>query len=120
MALVDSLATQDKAQLAGRRLKDVSVYLVFFAYALLLTSLGGALAIVFWLKVALAWKVAAAVSCTFCGVSVFVVFKLLSDTVHAIADLTDLGRSIDQRLERLGSQPIAETEDSLAGERLPA
>ncbi len=118
--LVDSLAIQDKALLAGRRLKDISVYLVFFAYALLLISLGGALAVVFWANLALAWKVAAAVSCAFCGVSVFVVLKLLSDTVQALADLTELGRSVDQRLEQILSQPVTGQADSRANERLPA
>jgi hypothetical protein len=111
---VDSGAAQDLALLAGRRLKDSSVYLLFFGYVLLLMALAAALAIVFWAEVPFAWKALGVASSTFFGVTVFVVFKLISDTVQALADLTDLGRSIDQRLAELGHpdpQRVASKED---------
>jgi hypothetical protein len=114
---LDSSAAQDLALLAGRRLKDSSVYLLFFGYVLLLMSLAAALGIVFWADVPFAWKALGVASSTFFGLTVFVFFKLMSDTVQALSDLTDLGRSIDQRLAELGSggaQPVANQEDRSA------
>jgi hypothetical protein len=86
---------------AAQRLKDISVYLVGFAYLLLLIPilLGGVVAMgTGW---SVSWKAFALLGCALAGVFSFVFLKFMSDAVRAVADLTELGRSIESRLQLL-------------------
>jgi hypothetical protein len=107
----------EMALLAARRLKDISVYLVAFAYALLLLTLGLGLGLALLLDAPPVWRGFALGSGVLLGVVLFVALKAISDTVQALADLTDLGRSLDVRLDALQSQVTAMHADREAEER---
>jgi phage FluMu protein Com len=95
---------QGVAVLAGARLKDVSIYLLGLAYLLLTLALllGGVL--VAGSALAPSWKAFGFLASAMVGVFLFVFLKFLSDAVRALADLADLGRSIDARLQGLVEQ----------------
>jgi phage FluMu protein Com len=94
-------AARGLAALAGRRLKDVSVYVLGMAYLLLATSFVLAGLLVAGTALQPVWKAFAFLGVSLGGVIVFVVLKFTSDSVRALADVTDLLRSIDVRLERV-------------------
>ena len=80
---------------AGQRLHDSSLYLLGFAYLILLMAivLGGALAYA-W-EGPVAQRAAAFLACAVVGLLAFVYLKFMSDAVRALADL---GRAIESRL----------------------
>jgi hypothetical protein len=99
-AAPDGDAARGLAALAGRRLKDVSVYLLAMAYLLLLPALAGAFLLLAG-PLSPVWKAVGFLAASLLGVILFVVLKFTSDGVRALADLTDLLRAVDVRLERL-------------------
>lgn len=101
---VEQGEVQGVAVLAGARLKDVSIYLLGLAYLLLTLALllGGVLVV--GSALAPSWKAFGFLSSAMVGVFLFVFLKFLSDAVRALADLADLGRSIDARLQGLVEQ----------------
>lgn len=101
-----SLAAPDDAArslsvLAGRRLKDVSVYVLALAYVILVLAFLTAGVVAFGTGLEPIWKAFGFLAAATTGVFGFVVLKFSSDLVRALADLTDLLRSIDVRLELL-------------------
>lgn len=95
-ALGSGLAIQ-----AGRRLQDISVYLLGFAYLFLILSLVLALVLVVGTPLSLAWKAVAALSAVLGGILAFVFLKFASDGVRALADATELLRSLEHRVSQL-------------------
>lgn len=100
------------AALAGQRLKDVSTWLAGLGYLILglFVVLGGVFAAGSTLDTA--WKLFGLLGLTLVGVVLFVFLKFLADTTRALADLADLGRSLEARLGALG--------DAVAALRPPA
>jgi hypothetical protein len=95
------LGGHSMALLAARRLKDISVYLLFFAFVLLLLSVGLGVALGVAGGLPGMWSPFAFVAGVFVGVLCFLVFKSLSDTVRALADMTDLARSLEARVNHI-------------------
>lgn len=106
-------APRGLAVLAGRRLKDVSVYILGMAYLLLALAFVAAGILVAGTGVPPVWKAFAFLAIALGGVLLFVLLKFASDSVRALADVTDLLRSIDVRLERIeelqDAQEVAQT-----------
>lgn len=100
-APTDDDAARGLAALAGRRLKDVSVYVLALAYLVLMMAFVSAGLLVVGTGLPPIWKAFGFLAAATAGVVVFVVFKFSSDAVRALADATDLLRSIDVRLERV-------------------
>jgi hypothetical protein len=73
----------------------VSVYLLGFAYLILLLCivLGGVLAV--GLQVSVTWRAVALLGCALVGILTYVYLKFMSDSVRALADL---GRAIESRM----------------------
>ncbi|MCO5171182.1 MAG: hypothetical protein M9894_33170 [Planctomycetes bacterium] len=94
-------AARGLAVLAGRRLKDVSVYVLALAYLVLVLAFVIAGLLVIGTELPPIWKAFGFLAGATTGVVVFVIFKFTSDAVRALADVTDLLRSLDVRLERL-------------------
>lgn len=94
-------AARGLAALAGRRLKDVSVYVLALAYLVLVLAFVAAGLVVVGTGLPPIWKAFGFLAAATSGVVVFVAFKFSSDAVRALADTTDLLRSVDLRLERL-------------------
>lgn len=94
-------AARSISVLAGRRLKDVSVYVLALAYVILVLAFLCAGVVAFGTGLEPIWKAFGFLAAATSGVVVFVVLKFSSDLVRALADLTDLLRSIDVRLELL-------------------
>jgi hypothetical protein len=94
-------AARGLAALAGRRLKDVSVYLLAIAYLVLVLAFATALTVVAGTELQPVWKAFAFLGGATAGVGAFVLLKFASDAVRALADVTDLLRSVDVRLEKL-------------------
>lgn len=103
-ALGSGLAIQ-----AGRRLQDISVYLLGFAYLFLILSLVLALVLVVGTPLSLAWKAVAALSAVLGGILAFVFLKFASDGVRALADATELLRSLEHRVTQLHERDAAES-----------
>jgi hypothetical protein len=108
-------AARGLAALAGRRLKDVSVYVLALAYLVLVLAFVAAGLVVVGTGLPPIWKAFGFLAAATSGVVVFVAFKFSSDAVRALADTTDLLRSVDLRLERLeelveGARTEARTE----------
>lgn len=97
----DDEAARGLAVLAGRRLKDISVYVLALAYFVLVLAFVCAGLLVVGTDLAPIWKAFGFLAAATAGVVVFVVFKFASDSVRALADATDLLRSLDVRLERV-------------------
>lgn len=100
-APTDDDAARGLAVLAGRRLKDVSVYVLALAYFVLMLAFVSAGLLVVGTGLPPIWKAFGFLAAATAGVVVFVVFKFSSDAVRALADATDLLRSVDVRLERV-------------------
>jgi phage FluMu protein Com len=96
------------ALLAGQRLKDISTYLLGLAYLILGLGLLAGLALGFGAEVSIAWRAVGFLSIASAALFVYALLKFLSDAVRALADLTDLGRSIDARLAALAEPEPAE------------
>ncbi|MBX3471980.1 MAG: hypothetical protein KF878_34440 [Planctomycetes bacterium] len=94
-------AARGLAVLAARRLKDVSVYVLAVAYLVLVLAFVIAGLLVIGTELPPIWKAFGFLAGATAGVVVFVVLKFTSDAVRALADVTDLLRSLDVRLERL-------------------
>jgi hypothetical protein len=94
-------AARSLSVLAGRRLKDVSVYVLALAYVILVLAFLIAGVVAFGTGLEPIWKAFGFLAAATTGVVVFVSLKFSSDLVRALADLTDLLRSIDVRLELL-------------------
>lgn len=94
-------AARSLSVLAGRRLKDVSVYVLALAYVVLVLAFLTAGVVAFGTGLEPIWKAFGFLAAATTGVFGFVVLKFSSDLVRALADLTDLLRSIDVRLELL-------------------
>jgi hypothetical protein len=109
----------DLALMAARRLKDVSVYLLAFAYLLLLIPVVLGFCLFMWAGLPGLWGGFAFGTGVFVGATVFIVFKYMSDTVRALADLTDLQRGVDARLADLQrvAEAIAVKPDMSDGDR---
>ncbi len=107
----DDDAARGLAALAGRRLKDVSVYVLALAYLVLVLAFVCAGLLVAGTGLPPIWKAFGFLAAATAGVIVFVVFKFSSDAVRALADATDLLRSVDVRLER-----VEETLEPRAGD----
>lgn len=107
------LGSHHMAILASRRLKDISVYLLFFAFVLLIlaVSLGVMLSVGGGLPGM--WSPFAMVAGMFLGVLCFLFFKFMSDTVRALADLCDLARSLETQVSQIADQ--LEREQDLEG-----
>lgn len=103
------LGGHSMALLAARRLKDISVYLLFFAFVLLLLSVGLGVALGVAGGLPGMWAPFAFVSGVFVGVLCFLFFKFMSDTVRALADITDLARSLEARVSHMAD--LLERED---------
>lgn len=97
---------------AGQRLHDSSLYLLGFAYLLLLLTvlLGGALAYA-W-EGPVAQRAAWFLGCAVVGLLAFVYLKFMSDAVRALADL---GRAIESRMS-LVVEKLEDMETIDAGE----
>ena len=95
------LGGHSMALLAARRLKDISVYLLFFAFVLLLLPVGLGVALVVAGELPGIWSSFAFVAGVFIGVLCFLFFKFMSDTVRALADITDLARSLEARVNHM-------------------
>ena len=89
------------ALLAARRLKDISVYLLFFAFLLAILSSGLGVLLGVWGDLPGVWAPFAIVSGVFLGLLCFLFFKFMSDTVRALADLSDLARSLEVRMSHM-------------------
>ncbi|MGE0713291.1 MAG: hypothetical protein AB7N76_35580 [Planctomycetota bacterium] len=100
------------ALLAARRLKDISVYLLFFAFLLLTLAVGLGAALGVWGKLPGIWGPFAFVAGAFVGVLSFLFFKFMSDTVRALADLSDLARSLEVRVGHM-SELLEQHADTL-------
>lgn len=98
-SLLPDDAARSLSVLAGRRLKDVSVYVLALAYVILVLAFLIAGVVAFGTGLEPIWKAFGFLAAATTGVVVFVVLKFSSDLVRALADLTDLLRSIDVRLE---------------------
>lgn len=83
---------------AARRLQDISVYLLGFAYMFLILALVLALILVVGTELALAWKGVAVVASVFVGLLAYIFLKFASDAVRALADATELLRSVEHRV----------------------
>lgn len=94
-------AARGLAVLAGRRLKDVSVYVLALAYLVLVLAFVSAALLVVGTALEPILKAFGFLAAATAGVIVFVAFKFASDAVRALADVTDLLRSIDVRLEQV-------------------
>lgn len=97
------------AILATRRLKDISVYLLVAAYLFPALALAPAVLVVFAGQPGI-WSAIAFLLGSLVGVFAFIFFKFMSDTVRALADVTDLARTIDGRLAVL-TEPIVIYDD---------
>lgn len=95
------LGNHSMALLASRRLKDISVYLLFFAFVLLLLSVGLGVALGVGGGLPGMWAPFAFVAGVFVGVLCFLFFKFMSDTVRALADITDLARNLEARVTQM-------------------
>jgi len=104
-------APHNNALLATRRLKDVSVYLLAFAYLLPLLALAPAVVLAVFGRLPGLWGVFSFLTGALLAVLCFVFFKWLSDAARALADFGDLARSIDSRLGHL--QALHDTDDSV-------
>lgn len=91
------------AALAGQRLKDVSTYLLAGAFLHLAAAITLGVAFAVGSTLSLPWKLFGVLAGALVGLSMYLFLKFLSDAMRALADLADLGRSIDARLERLES-----------------
>jgi pilus assembly protein TadC len=89
---------QHMALLAARRLRDISLYLLFFAFLLLTMAVGLGVSMALWGQLPGAWGPFSFVAGAFVGVLTFLFFKFMSDTVRALADLCDLARGLDVRV----------------------
>lgn len=107
------LGGHSMALLAARRLKDISVYLLFFAFVLLLLSVGLGVALGVGGGLPGMWAPFAFVSGVFVGVLCFLFFKFMSDTVRALADMTDLARSLEARVNHMAD--LLERDDGPEG-----
>jgi len=107
-APIESLGRHGVGLITARRLRDISVYMLAFAYLLLMLALG--LGALLGLMVGLpgVWSAFSFLASAFTGILCFLFFKFMSDGVRALADLSDLAHSIDTRLTHLASaQPSA-------------
>lgn len=105
-APIETLAAGDLATLAAHRLKDISVYLLVFAYLIPLLPLGAGTVLLagdlpWW------WKTFAFLSGLLAGALIYLFFKFMSDVIRAQADLTDLGRSIEHRLAQVEQELLS-------------
>lgn len=89
------------AALAGQRLKDVSTYLLAGAFLHLAAAITLGVAFAVGSTLSLPWKLFGVLAGALVGLSMYLFLKFLSDAMRALADLADLGRSVDARLERL-------------------
>ena len=123
---IDASPPDDAARglsvLAGRRLKDVSVYVLALGYVILVLAFLIAGVVAFGTGLEPIWKAFGFLAAATTGVIVFVALKFSSDLVRALADLTDLLRSIDVRLELLeqAKEPKAVVTEGAAGARATA
>lgn len=92
------------ALLAARRLKDISVYLLFFAFVLLILAVGLGVMLSLGGGLPGMWSPFAMVAGMFVGVLCFLFFKFMSDTVRALAELSDLGRSLEAQVAQIADQ----------------
>lgn len=86
---------------AAKRLQDMSVYLLGFAYLFLILSLVLALVLVVGTPLSLAWKGVAVLSTVLAGLLAFIFLKFGSDAVRALADATELLRSVEHRVTQI-------------------
>ncbi len=105
------------AALAGQRLKDVSTYLLAGAYIHLAAAITLGVAFAAGSTATFAWKLFGVLAGSLVGLGLFLFLKFLSDALRALADLADLGRSIDARLERL--EPIERVSQAAPGADRP-
>jgi hypothetical protein len=89
---------------AARRLQDISVYLLGFAYMFLILSLVLALMVVVGTDMTLTWKGVAVVGSAFVGLLAYIFLKFASDAVRALADATELLRSVEHRVAWLAEK----------------
>lgn len=82
----------------GQRLKDISLYLLGFAYLFLLLSIVLAGILALGTGLGLAWKAFALLASALVGVFLFIVLKFMSDGMRALADASELLRSVEHRL----------------------
>ncbi len=111
--------SSDLVLLAGRRLKDVSDYLLVFAYGLLAVATGGGVLVAVWGGLPRVWAATAFLAAVFLGALVFVTFKFMSDAARALADLGALGRAVEARLSRV-EQALQGSVVEEVNERAPA
>lgn len=97
----DAVASRGLAIEAGRRLQDISVYLLGFAYLFLILSLVLALVLVVGTSLSLPWKGVSVLGSALVGLLAYVLFKFASDGVRALADATELLRSVEHRVAAL-------------------
>lgn len=101
-----------QATLAARRLKDISDYLLAFAFLLSVLALGLGVLVAWGGGLPGLWASFAFVAGMFLGVLCFLFFKFMSDTVRALADMTDLARSLDARVAQLADLLERDTAES--------
>ena len=89
------------AALAGQRLKDVSTYLLAGAFLHVAAAVTLGVAFAIGSTLSLPWRLFGVLAGSLLGLSMYLFLKFLSDAMRALADLADLGRSMDARLERL-------------------
>lgn len=104
------LAGHHMALMASRRLKDISDYLLFFAVVLAILAVGLGVLLALAGGLPGMWSPFALVSGVFVGVLCFLFFKFMSDTVRALADITDLARSLEARVTQLADALESDSE----------
>lgn len=101
---LDGIAARGLSIQAARRLQDISVYLLGFAYMFLILSLVLALILVVGTGLSLTWKGVAVVGSAFVGLLAYIFLKFASDAVRALADATELLRSVEHRVAWLSEK----------------
>lgn len=101
---------------AIQRLQDMSDYLVGFGLILLALASVTGLVLAFGSELAGVWRVFGFLASTLVGVFMYVFLKCVADSMRALADVGELGRSLEHRLqaiqERLDHEFSELSEDS--------
>lgn len=103
------------ALLATRKLKEISLYLLIFAVLLPTLAIGAGVMLAVWGDLPGVWGPFAFVAGAFVGLLSFLFFKFMSDTVRALADLSDLARGLEVQMSFM-SEALERQSDAI-GER---